>query len=612
MSFEKLGLKCGIEIHQQLEGKKLFCNCPTLMRDDQPDFQITRVLRASAGESGEIDIAAKEEQLKQKIFIYQGYHNTTCLVETDSEPPHPLNQDALYTVLQFSKLVDSDIIPIVQVMRKTVIDGSNTSGFQRTALVARNGLIHTSEGDVRITGINIEEDACKIIEEKGDEKIYRLDRLGIPLIEIGTAPDIKTPQQCLESAKKIGLLLRSLPGVKRGLGTIRQDVNVSIIGGTRVEIKGAQELRLLPLYVELEAKRQEELLKIRSELKDANIKLNPLEIIDITGLFLKSQAKIIQKTIEKNGKILAIRINWFGGFLGRELVPNYRIGTELSGRAKIKAGVGGIFHSDELPNYGITAEEVGVIQRKLNCNDKDAFILVADQESKSQHALKAVYERLQALWLGVPKEVRKANPDGTSSYMRPMPGAARMYPETDIPLVKPNLKNITIPETLEEKAQRYQQQFNLSKDLAEFIAKSDNMLLFEELIAKYPLLKPAFIAETLTSTPFELKRKYNADPDLLTENNFRDLFLYLSQDKIHKDIVLDVLLDMTKRTFNIQKYARLSTEELHEGITQVIQQNPNAPFSALMGLCIKKFQGKASGQFISEELKRIQEKGHKN
>lgn len=616
MSLEKLGLKCGIEIHQQLEGKKLFCNCPTSMRDDPPHFQILRTLRASAGESGEIDIAAKQEQLKQKQFIYQGYHDTTCLVETDSEPPHPLNQDALYTVLQFSKLVQSDIIPIVQVMRKTVIDGSNTSGFQRTALVARNGIISTSEGDVHITGINIEEDACKIIEEKSESKIYRLDRLGIPLIEIGTAPDIKTPQQCLESAKKIGLLLRSLPGVKRGLGTIRQDVNVSIIGGTRVEIKGAQELRLLPLYVELEAKRQEELLKLREELKEAHTKLNPFEIIDITGLFLKSQAKIILKTIEKNGKILAIRVNWFSGIVGRELVPNYRIGTELSGRAKIKAGVGGIFHSDELPNYGITAEEVGVIQRKLNCNDKDAFILVADQESKAKRALEAVYERLQELWLGVPKEVRKANPDGTSAYMRPMPGAARMYPETDILLIKPNLKNITIPETLEEKAQRYQQQFQLSKDLAEFIAKSDNMHLFEELIAQYPLekyqnIKPAFIAETLTSTPFELKRKYNADPDILTENNFRDLFLYLSQDKIHKDIVLDVLLDMTKNTFNIQKYAKLSTEELHKGIKEVIQQNPNAPFSALMGLCIKKFQGKASGQFISEELKKLLEHGHK-
>src|SRR3989338_48518 len=583
MSLEKLGLKCGIEIHQQLEGKKLFCNCPTTMRDDQPHFQITRVLRASAGESGEIDIAAKEEQRKQKQFIYQGYHDTTCLVETDSEPPHLLNQDALYTVLQFSKLTSADIIPIVQVMRKTVIDGSNTSGFQRTALVARNGIISTSEGEVRITGINIEEDACKIFEEKSESKIYRLDRLGIPLIEIGTAPDIKTPQQCLESAKKIGLLLRSLPGVKRGLGTIRQDINVSIIGGTRVEIKGAQELRLLPLYVELEAKRQEELLKLREELK----------------------------TIEKNGKILALRVNWFSGIVGRELVPNYRIGTELSGRAKIKAGVGGIFHSDELPNYGITAEEVGVIKRKLNCNDKDAFILVADQESKAQRALNAVYERLQELWFGIPKEVRKANPDGTSAYMRPMPGAARMYPETDIPLVKPDTTKITIPETLEEKANRYQQQFQLSKDLAEFIAKSEHMPLFEELQTKYPSLKPAFIAETLTSTPFELKRKYNADPDLLTEDNFRNLFLYLSQDKIHKDIVLDVLLDMIKGTFSLQKYAKLSTEELHKGIKDVIQQNPNAPFSALMGLCIKKFQGKASGQFISEELKRIQEKGHK-
>lgn len=616
MSFEKLGLKCGIEIHQQLEGKKLFCSCPTLMRDDEPHFQILRSLRASAGESGEIDIAAKQEQQKQKQFLYQGYHDTTCLVETDSEPPHPLNQDALYTVLQFSKLVQSDIISVIQVMRKTVIDGSNTSGFQRTALVAQNGIIHTSQGDIHITGINIEEDACKIIEEKKDTKIYRLDRLGIPLIEIGTSPDIKSPEQCLETAKKIGLLLRSLPGVKRGLGTIRQDINVSIIGGTRVEIKGAKELRLLTLYVELEAKRQQELLKLRENLNDSKIKLNPLEIIDLTGLFLKSNAKIIQKTIEKNGKILAIRVDWFSGFIGRELVPNYRVGTELSGRAKIKAGVGGIFHSDELPNYGITAEEVGVIKRKLNCNDKDAFILVADEEKKSTCALNAVYERLQELWLGVPKEVRKANPDGTTSYMRPMPGAARMYPETDIPLVKPDLKHITIPETLEEKSLRYQQQFQLSKDLAEFVAKSDQMPLFEELLTKYPLqkyptMKPAFIAETLTSTPTELKRKYNADPDLLTEQNFRDLFLYLSQDKIHKDIVLDVLLDMTKNTFNIQKYAKLSTEELHQGIKEIITQNPNAPFSALMGLCIKKFQGKASGQFISEELKRIQEKGHK-
>ncbi len=609
MSYEKLGLKCGIEIHQQLEGKKLFCDCPTLLRDDVPDFTIQRKIRAVAGESGEVDIAAKQEQLRDKTFVYQGYHDTTCLVETDSEPPHPLNQDALYTVLQFSRMVHADVVPVVQVMRKTVADGSNTSGFQRTALVARNGTMMTSEGEIRITGINIEEDACKIVEERGEEKVYKLDRLGVGLIEIGTAPDIKSPAQCLDAAKKIGLLLRSLPGVKRGLGTIRQDINVSIVGGTRVEIKGAQELRLLPLYVELEAKRQEELLKLRQEL--SAVKLNTLEIVDLTGLFLKSTSKIMLKTLEKRGRVMGIRVNWFAGRLGRELVPNYRLGTELAGRAKVKGGVGGIFHCDELPNYGITAEEVGVVQRKLNCSDKDGFILVADDERKAQRALEAVYERLQELYVGVPKEVRRANPDGTTAYMRPMPGAARMYPETDVPLVRPVLDGVVIPESLEEKSVRYQREMGLSRDLAEFVAKSDKMMLFEEIVAKYPDLKPGFIAETLTSTILEIKRKYDVDPEKLVEEDFLNLFLYLSQDKIHKDIVLDVLIDMIKGTFDIHRYARLSTEVLHRGILEVIQENKNAPFSALMGLCMKKFSGQADGKTISQELKKLLEQGHK-
>ena len=266
MNYEEVGLKCGIEIHQQLTGKKLFCNCPTLLRDDEAHFKVQRKLRAVAGESGEIDIAAQQEQVKDKNFLYEGYKDTTCLVELDCEPPHPLNPEALYTALQFCKMVGAEVSQIIPVMRKTVVDGSNTSGFQRTALVARKGQIKTEQGLVRIDNVNLEEDAAKIISESSEEKIYRLDRLGIPLIEIGTAPDIKTPEQCLDAARTIGLLLRSLPGVKRGLGTIRQDLNVSVIGGRRIEIKGAQELRLLPLWVELEVKRQLELLKIKEEL----------------------------------------------------------------------------------------------------------------------------------------------------------------------------------------------------------------------------------------------------------------------------------------------------------------------------------------------------------
>ena len=217
-----------------------------------------------AGESGEVDIAARQEQLRNKTFIYEGYHDTTCLLEGDEEPPQALNKQALYTALQFSKIVNANISPIIPVMRKIVVDGSNTAGFQRTALIARDGEVSTALGKVRITNISLEEDSAKIIAEGADFKTYRLDRLGIPLIEIGTAPDIKTPEQCQEAAQKLGLILRSLPGIKRGLGSIRQDINVSIIGGTRVEIKGAQDLKLIPLIVELEMKRQEELIKIRN------------------------------------------------------------------------------------------------------------------------------------------------------------------------------------------------------------------------------------------------------------------------------------------------------------------------------------------------------------
>ncbi|MDP3989597.1 MAG: Glu-tRNA(Gln) amidotransferase subunit GatE [archaeon] len=603
MSIDKLGLTCGIEIHQQLDGKKLFCNSPTIIREDKPHFRIVRKLRASAGESGIIDVAAKQEQSRNRRYVYEGYYDTTCLVETDSEPPHEINKDSLLTTLQFCKIVNARISPVVQVMRKIVVDGSNTSGFQRTALIGREGILATSLGNVGITNISLEEDSCKIIKDTPEEKVYRLDRLGIPLIEIGTAPDIKSPEHCLETAKKIGMLLRSLPFVKRGLGTIRQDVNVSIKGGTRVEIKGAQDLRQIPQLVELEAKRQHELLELKRELKGK--KLNSLSLVDLTSVLEKSPSKIIQRTVSNVGKILGIKVAGFAGIIGRELQPGYRVGTELSGRAKIKAGVGGIFHSDELPNYGITENDVLLIRKKLNCTTKDAFIIVADKETKTKMALEAVYERLEELFLGVPKEVRKANQDGTTSYLRPMPGASRMYPETDVPLIYPDLSVVELPELLEEKISRYQKRLGLSGDLASFIAKSDKVLLFEELVKTHPKQKPAFIAETLISTPLEMKRKFEVDSDSLTEDNFRDLFRFLEEEKIHKDIVLDVLIDMAKGQFSLQKYASLSTEDLHKIIAEVVNSNPKAPFGALMGQCMKQLAGKASGEVISKELKRI-------
>jgi len=607
MNYKELGLKCGLEIHQQLEGKKLFCSCPTIIRDDEADFVIQRKLRASAGEDGKVDIAAQQEQLKGKTFSYQGY-DTTCLVETDCEPPHQVNSEALVAALRLCKIVDAEVFPVLQVMRKTIIDGSNTSGFQRTALLAKDGKIQTSSGVVRITNISIEEDSCKIISESAEEKIYSLDRLGIPLIEIGTAPDIISPEQCQEAAKKIGMLLRSLPNVKRGLGTIRQDVNVSIKGGTRIEIKGAQDLRQLPLLVELEVKRQEELLKIRDELK--KVTLPAFHTVEVSSLFVHSAANVIKNTLDKKGVILAIKLPGFAGYIGREVQPGRRLGTEFSDWAKVRAAVGGIFHSDELPRYGITENEVASVKQKLGCKAGDAFVMVADMEKKARLALEAVHDRAQQVLKGVPAEVRKANADGTTTYLRPIPGAARMYPETDVPLIKPDLSQIELPELLEEKMQRFHTSLGLSKDLAEFAAKSEKVELFEELVESYPTIKPAFIAETLISTPLDIKRQFHHDPEKLTEQDFRDVFKYLKEGKIHKDIVLDVLIDMITDKFDLKRYASLGTEDIHKELLKIVSENKGAPFSALMGLAMKRLAGKASGQFISEQLRKITEKGH--
>ncbi|MBI2139102.1 Glu-tRNA(Gln) amidotransferase GatDE subunit E, partial [Candidatus Woesearchaeota archaeon] len=222
-----LGFRCGLEIHQQLEGRKLFCRCPTLNSDAQPDIKLERVLRAVAGETGEVDIAARHEMSKEKRISYIGNSSDVCLVELDEDPPHEVNLDAVKAALQIAMLLHSQPVDEIRFMRKTVVDGSNVSGFQRTALVATDGFIETKLGKVRIATICLEEEAAQKVKESKDSITYRLDRLGIPLIEIGTDADIKSPEQAKEAAAFLGMVLRSVPGVKRGLGTIRQDVNVS-------------------------------------------------------------------------------------------------------------------------------------------------------------------------------------------------------------------------------------------------------------------------------------------------------------------------------------------------------------------------------------------------
>ncbi|MFP4402941.1 MAG: Glu-tRNA(Gln) amidotransferase subunit GatE [Candidatus Woesearchaeota archaeon] len=594
--YKKLGLKCGLEIHAQLEGKKLFCNCKTIILDNSPDLQIKRNLRAVIGESGEIDTAAVYEQNKKKEFIYNYYKKNCCLVELDEEPPHEINKEALKAGFIVSKFFDAKIIDEIQVMRKTVIDGSNTTGFQRTALVSINGKI--LETDVKIDSICIEEDAANIVKRSNEGDVYNLSRLGIPLIEIATSPDIKTPEDAKISAEKIGIVLRSTKMCKRGIGTIRQDVNVSIKGGERVEIKGVQDLRQIPKIIEFEVERQLYLIDLKNKFK--NYKLTN-KFVDITNLLTETKCSVIKKAFEKKGVVYAIKINDFNGLFNAKIQTNKRFGTEISDYAKSKAGVNGLFHSDELPKYGITENEVLNIKNELNCNINDAFILISDVKEKALKAILAVIMRINLISSGVLKEVRKANEDGSTTFLRPMPTGARMYPETDVMPIKMDFKDIKLPELIDKKAKRYENQFGFSKDLALEISKSDFNLLFENLI-KLKNVKPAYIAEILVSFRSELLRNYKGtNPDLVTEDILIKIFNALDKNEISKESVLDIIVDVSKNNnLDFSKFKTISDVELKKGIKEIIDNNKNLPYGAIMGEVMKIYRGKADGKLINE------------
>jgi len=267
MDYKKVGLKCGIEIHKQLETKhKLFCSCKSQL-SSKPNSEFRRKLRPVAGELGDIDVATLHERMKNKLFVYTVYPEETCLVETDSEPPHPLNREALDIGLKIAVLLNCEIPDEIHVMRKTVIDGSNTSGFQRTAMIGINGYLNTTFGKVGISNVLLEEESSQILKKGTHFTQYGLDRLSMPMVEIVTAPDIHTPDQAKEVAQKIGSMLKSTGKVKRGLGTIRQDVSVSIRTGNRVEIKGVQDLDMIPKIVEKEAQRQQDKKKVTKDVR---------------------------------------------------------------------------------------------------------------------------------------------------------------------------------------------------------------------------------------------------------------------------------------------------------------------------------------------------------
>ena len=605
--YSELGLKAGLEIHQQLDSKeKLFCRCPILIRDiKDSDFGFFRYLRATESEMGEKDRAAVEQTKIRRKYIYKAY-DTTCLVENDEEPPGELNKEALDISLEIAKLFNMKPVDQMHIMRKIVVDGSNTSGFQRTAFLASDGYIETSDGRCGIDSLCIEEEAAQKIEEVGDSIVYSLDRLGIPLVEIATAPDIKSPSQAREVAEQIGMFLRSTGKVKRGLGTIRQDVNISIAEGARVEIKGVQALDLIEEIVRREVGRQLNLLFIRQELMERKAFVCE-EIYDITGLFADTKSKVLQKGVKK-GAILAALLKKFEGLVGKEVQPGRRLGTEFSDRAKT-AGVGGIFHTDELPNYGITEKEVQAVRDAIGACPGDAVVMVADEPEKAR--------------LAIPEETRRALPDGNTAYMRPLPGAARMYPETDVPQIEISQEyfdSIEIPELLTERAKRFVSENDLNKELAEKIAYSKYLPLFESLIERYrndENVNSTLIARTLVGIVPEIRRN-GVETENLIDEHFEGLFAAISNQEIAKEATQDLLTALakdpelgTQEAISKLGLSAFDPEEVENFIKKTVRKKGDfikekgpAALGPLMGIIMKEYRGMVDGKILSQMLKK--------
>lgn len=625
LDYEALGFMCGLEIHQQLATRKLFSPCPSGVVD--PDAVAERSmavydrrLRATQSELGESDPAVLAEAKKRRAFRYLAIDGLTSLVELDEEPPHPMSADALDVTLSYAGLLGARPANEVHVMRKTVIDGSNTSGFQRTSLVATGGSVDpslsTPDGGpkVGIWTIAVEEDSARKLDDKGGRVTYTLDRLGVPLIEVATAPDIIHPKHAQATARRLGALLRATGRVRRGLGSIRQDLNVSIGVGDRVEIKGCQDLRAVPRVIEAEVRRQLWLHFVAESLRTRGFTPELVgEPVDASQAFASCQSKVVVGALKKKQAVMALALPKWAGLVAGADKTGPRYGREFADHAKVAAGVKGVFHSDELPAYGITDAEVAAVRKQLQLKDDDAFVLCVESTAIATSALNAVADCARDAPSGAGRAVRAAQPDDSSRYMRPLPGAARMYPETDVPpitIAPDHWQRIldTLPAKPEAKVAGLEAD-GLSNDLA-------MQLVAEGLDESHQQLRSQDVEASLSA-----RILLQILPDLTNQAHVLDLVptvaTALRDGKFAKEAVADVLaaldgdvsLDIAGAisAAGAESADESEVDAIIAGIIasrlDFVQERGMASMGPLMGPVMEELRGKADGAVISKKLK---------
>jgi glutamyl-tRNA(Gln) amidotransferase subunit E len=621
--YKELGLRCGLEIHQQLlTEKKLFCRCQAVLHRDEPGAVILRHMRPTLSELGEYDGTALMEFKTKKNVIYQLYNDTVCTYEMDDTPPFHLNHQALDIALEIGLLLNYSIVDEIHVSRKQYLDGSIPTGFQRTGIVGVEGWIPYKNRKIRLIQLGLEEDACREISDVGHQIIFRTDRLSIPLVEVVTHPDIQTPTEAGEVARLIGRLLRSTGKVRRGLGSVRQDVNVSITGSTRVELKGISKLQYIPKAIAHEAQRQKALLYIRDELRLRGVteKTFQSEHKDVTLLLKHSRCNRFKEILKHKGKIHGIVLRGFAGIFRTPTQPGKTFSDELAGRVKVIACL------DVMPNivlnahfrdFGLSEMEIASLETLFDMKPTDTLVLVWGNENDVKTAINEIKIRAVEATMGVPSETRQVFPDGTNDFERILPGPNRMYPDTDTPptpISEKTLENIKkeMPEPLWEREKRLAA-LGLPQSLIKSLSISRHLKIFDTIVETLKI-NPMLVAVTLEETLKWLQRT-GKPVETLSDETFYQIFSMFHEKKFSKEAIpslLAFLADHPKKTIldalSELRIAPLSIENLKGVVDEVIakfsnHQKGEYSLNAIMGQVMKVTRNRIDGKRVSDVVK---------
>lgn len=623
--YRKLGFKAGLEIHQELNLKnKLFCKCPNILQKGEPDYIIKRFFRPVMGEMGEFDKAMLTEYEKNRTVVYEGFYQSTCTYELDETPPIQINEEAVETGLTLTLLLKGTPVDELHVCRKNYLDGSVTCGFQRTVIVGLNGVIPLENKIIPVTSISVEEDAARKISEENGVIRYRLDRLGIPLVELVTAPVLENPEEIYEAAYRIGLLLRATGKAKRGIGTIRQDINLSIEGGARVELKGVQKLEWISRLVEAEIQRQLSLIDIKRALLERGgspetLVYNP---VNLSKLFEKTKCKLVSNSLRQGKQVLGIRLPYFKGLLGRKVQLDKSFGFEIAERVNAITGLKGIIHSDEqLSKYGFEEREIGEVNSTLGLGQMDAFALVIGELERAEKAVKIILDRCRLAYIGVPLETRRVLEDGSSRFEREIHGGARLYPDTDTPPIKITVERInsikrSLPPYPWEVEKTYSEKYSLPVKVIRELILEDKIDLFIKIVDELSV-DPILVSKTLLETMKALQRE-NPDFKEISDDKIFAVFKTLRDGRIAKEAVEEVMrvlgsdeaitLDTALEKLGLRQ---ITVEELDEIIREcvnanlkLIKEKGERAFTPLMGEVMRKVRGRIDGRVVSEHLRR--------